>query len=111
MLCYTCLTPHLDLQHLQEIHSLLLFLTTKACLSAGLVGTAYTAIFIILSAAKTGLQGKAFYLGPKNLQSYFLGTNVSTLPIAPWHHLFESAYIQRSRALPGYVLSGSASMC
>ena len=46
----------------------------------GLVGTAYTAIFIIASAAKTGLQGKAFYLGPKSLQNYFLGTNVSLLP-------------------------------
>lgn len=42
------------------------------------MGTAYTAIFIIASAAKTGLQGKAFYLGPKSLQNYFLGTNVST---------------------------------
>ena len=46
---------------------------------AGLVGTAYTAIFIIASAANTGLQGKAFYLGPKSLQNYFLGTNVRAL--------------------------------
>ncbi|CAL5229390.1 g12708 [Coccomyxa viridis] len=43
----------------------------------GLVGTAYTAVFIIASAAKTGLQGKAFYLGPKSLQNYFLGTNIA----------------------------------
>ena len=48
------------------------------CISSGLVGTAYTAIFIITSAAKTGLQGSAFYLGPKSLQNYFLGTNVSS---------------------------------
>ena len=49
-------------------------------LTAGLVGTAYTAIFIITSAAKSGLQGPAFYLGPKNMKSYFLGTNVSASP-------------------------------
>ena len=52
--------------------------SVNTCRSAGLVGTAYTAVFIIASAANTGLQGKAFYLGPKSLQNYFLGTNVST---------------------------------
>ena len=50
----------------------------RKCERAGLVGTAYTAVFIIASAAKAGLQGKAFYLGPNSLQNYFLGTNVST---------------------------------
>jgi len=30
---------------------------------------------------RSHLQGKAFYIGPKNLQNFFLGTNVSSILI------------------------------